>query len=317
MADPVLLPSKMVIDVDTGIDDAHAIMLALSRSDVDVLAITCAGGNVRIDDVVDNTLRVLQICGRMDVPVFKGASRSLLGKVSSFDSFAGSAWASPVKRGQVQPEHAANALVRLVNQFPGEITLVALAPLTNIALAVNLDPDFSKKVKDVVIMGGNIEARGRVSPCAEFNFFHDPEAAHIVLGSMKSIRLLPFEVCCRHNLSWEFMEQWTGQGTPRSNFLRDSLEFDVTTGKTSGRPGFRTCDGLAMAVAVAADNEEGQAVVTEGEDAYATVELCGQLTRGQMVVDWAGTLGKEKNVRLVLGLDMARVRQLLLSVVSH
>ncbi|KAL8566413.1 hypothetical protein ACOMHN_011991 [Nucella lapillus] len=266
---PSLVKQKLVIDVDTGIDDAHAIMLALSRSEVDVLAITCANGNVGIEDVVDNTLRVLQVCERMEVPVYKGASRSLLGKVSGFDNFSGSAWKTPVDRSHLQTEHAANALVRLVNQFPGEITLVALAPLTNVALAVNLDPDFPKKLKDVFIMGGNTEARGR-----------------------------------------EFMEEWTQKGTPKSDFLRDSLEFDVATAKNSGsRKGYRTCDGFAMATVL-----DGGVAMTE-EEAYATVELAGQLTRGQMVVDWARVLGRETNVRLVMGLDMARTQSLLQSIV--
>nr|KAG5688620.1 hypothetical protein BaRGS_033436 [Batillaria attramentaria] len=146
---------KVILDVDTGIDDAHAIMLALSRADIDVVAITCSNGNVKIDDVTSNTLRVLHACDRLEVPVYKGAARSLLGQVSKFDNFTGPAWTTPVDLKMVQSEQAANALVRLAREHPGKITLVALAPLTNIAMAVNLDPGFPSNLCDVFIMGGN------------------------------------------------------------------------------------------------------------------------------------------------------------------
>ncbi|XP_025090794.1 probable uridine nucleosidase 2 isoform X3 [Pomacea canaliculata] len=152
---------KVILDVDTGVDDAHAIILALTHPSVDVVAITCANGNLKIDDVVANTFRVLQTCKRFDVPVFKGAARTLLGKVSPSDNYSAEVWKTPVDLSKLQSEHAAIALVRFANQFPGEITLVALAPLTNVAMALNLDPNFSEKLHDIIIMGGNIGARGR------------------------------------------------------------------------------------------------------------------------------------------------------------
>ena len=105
------------------------------------------------------------------------------------------------------------------------------------------------------------------------------------------------------------MEEWTGGATPKSKFLRDSLEFDVPAAKESGRKGYRTCDGYAMATVI------DPSIVTEEEKSYATVELSGQLTRGQMVVDWSGVLKRDKNVSLLMGLDMVKMQQLLRSTV--
>ncbi|VDI65702.1 uridine nucleosidase [Mytilus galloprovincialis] len=156
---------KMIIDVDTGVDDASAIMLALSRPEVEVVAITCVNGNVAIDDVCRNTLRVLKVCNRLDIPVYKGAEKSILGEGERASHYHGNDGLGdaqnhePVDITMIKMEHAVNALLRLVNENPGEITLVALAPLTNIALALRLDPDFGSKLKEVFIMGGNIEGK--------------------------------------------------------------------------------------------------------------------------------------------------------------
>ena len=107
----------------------------------------------------------------------------------------------------------------------------------------------------------------------------------------------------------EFLEEWTGGTTKKSNFLRDSLEIDVHAAKKSGRKGYRTYDGCAMATVI------DPSIVTEEEKSYATVELSGQLTRGQMVVDWSGMLRKDQNVSLIMGLDMTKTQQLFRSMI--
>ncbi|GFO19906.1 pyrimidine-specific ribonucleoside hydrolase rihb [Plakobranchus ocellatus] len=300
---------KVILDVDTGIDDSHAIMLALAHHNVEILAITCANGNVNVDLVVENTLRVLKACGREDIPVYRGAERSLLGNTSQFENFSGEAWNTPVDTSVVQKEHAANAIIRIINNFPGEVTVVAIAPLTNLALAMRLDSTVGRKIKDLYIMGGNIEARGRVSPCAEFNFYNDPEAAQVVLKEFINITILPYEVCRKFLLPWDFFDIWTNAGTPASEFIRRSVLESAKPARVAGREGYRSCDGYCMALVL------DRSVVHSAEPVYATVELSGQLTRGQMVVDWDGLLGQPCNALIVKELDIGKIQALFMLMV--
>lgn len=157
------MAEKYIIDVDTGVDDAQAIMLALSRPEVEVVAITCVAGNVNVDQVCLNTLKVLTVCGRLDVKVYKGSNKPLVHEgfeatyFHGLDGLGDAKLDIAVSLDQIQKEHAVTAMLRLVNEYPGEITLVALAPLTNIAIALKQDANFGKKLKKVTLMGGNTQ----------------------------------------------------------------------------------------------------------------------------------------------------------------
>ena len=210
----------------------------------------------------------------------------------------------------LKSEHAVNALIRLINEHPGEITLVPIGPLTNIALACRLDPAICSKVKDLVIMGGNIEAKGNAFVSAEFNFHADVEAAHIVLNAFTTpISLVTWEVCLNHGFAWDFYDSYCGLGTNKSHFVKkiskQSSEFYKKKYAGFGL-GYTTCDPLAMAVAVHPD------IVTKETSVYATLELHGHLTRGQMVVDWRGHLGKEPNVKIVQEVNMEAHKALMM-----
>lgn len=300
---------KVILDVDTGIDDSHAIMLALAHPNVEILAITCANGNVNVDLVCENTLRVLKACKREDIPVYRGAECSLLGNTSQFENFSGEAWNTPVDCSAIQAEHAANAMIRIINNNPGEVTVVALAPLTNLALAMRLDSTVGRKIKDLYIMGGNIEARGRISTCAEFNFYNDPEAAQVVLKEFINITILPYEVCRRFHLPWDFFDMWTNAGSNVSNFVRRSVLESAKPGRAAGREGYRSCDGYCMSLVI------DRSVVLSAEPVYCTVELSGQLTRGQMVVDWDGLLQQPCNALVVKELDIEKIQGLFMLMV--
>ncbi|BFZ04355.1 hypothetical protein BsWGS_07394 [Bradybaena similaris] len=301
---------RVILDVDTGIDDSHAIMLALAHPNVEILAITCANGNVNVDLVCANTLRVLKACGREDIPVYRGAECSLLGNTSQFENFSGEAWNIPVDSSVIQPEHAANAMIRIITNNPGEVTVVALAPLTNLALAMRLDSTVGRKIKDLYIMGGNIEARGRVSTCAEFNFYNDPEAAQVVLKEFINITILPYEVCRRFLLSWDFFDLWTNAGTHVSDFVKRSVLESAKPARVGGREGYRSCDGYCMALVI------DRSVVLSAEPVYCTVELSGQFTRGQMVVDWDGLLQQPCNTLVVKELDIEKIKLLFMLMVK-
>ena len=184
-------PFPIILDVDTGVDDACALLLAALHPDVDLRAVTCVGGNASVDDVVGNTLKVLDVAGRRDVPVARGAARPLIEPagdarhVHGNDGMGDLGWPSSDRH--PDGRHAVELLRDLLRQAAsgepdGRITLVPLAPLTNIALLLRTYPEAAAGLREIVFMGGGAEV-GNATASAEFNVWHDPEAAAIVLES--------------------------------------------------------------------------------------------------------------------------------------
>uniref|UniRef100_A0A3Q1F7K1 Si:dkey-4e7.3 n=1 Tax=Acanthochromis polyacanthus TaxID=80966 RepID=A0A3Q1F7K1_9TELE len=203
------MSKKLLVDVDCGVDDAQAIMLALAAPNVKLLGITCVHGNTTVENVCKNALRVLQACNSLEIPVFKGAAKPILGNSINAGEFHGhdGLGDAPDSRAPgldlVQKEGAVSAMIRIVNENPGEVSLVATAPLTNLALAVKLDPSLPSKLRGLYIMGGNTESRGNTTVCGEFNFAADPEAAYIVLNDYHCPTYLAcWEFTCYSKLPW-------------------------------------------------------------------------------------------------------------------
>ena len=181
----------VILDVDTGVDDACALLLAALHPDVDLRAVTCVGGNAGVDDVVANTLKVLDVAARPDVPVARGAARPLVEPVRHArhvhgdDGMADLGWPSSGRRpdGRHAVELLRDLLSRAAQEGPAaRITLVPLAPLTNIALLLRTYPEAAAGLREIVFMGGGAEV-ANATASAEFNVWHDPEAAAIVLES--------------------------------------------------------------------------------------------------------------------------------------
>jgi len=184
-------PMPIILDVDTGVDDACALLLAALHPDVELRAVTCVSGNASVDDVVRNTLKVLDVAGRPDVPVARGAARPLLEPagdarhVHGEDGMADLGWPASQRHndGRNAVELLRDLLSQAVSGEPaGRITLVPLAPLTNIALLLRTYPEVAGGLREIVFMGGAAQV-GNATASAEFNVWHDPEAAAIVLES--------------------------------------------------------------------------------------------------------------------------------------
>ena len=178
---------RIIIDTDPGVDDAMAILMACKATDkLKLEALTVVDGNVSLDKVSKNALGILELCHMEHVPVYQGASHPLKSKQNYSDDFHGNNGMGDVeikaKTVELQKEPAVDYLIRMAKENKGEITIVPIGPLTNIALAIQKDKDFANNVKRLVIMGG-AESGGNVTPVAEFNFFHDPEAAKIVFDA--------------------------------------------------------------------------------------------------------------------------------------
>jgi inosine-uridine nucleoside N-ribohydrolase len=192
-------PRKIIIDTDPGIDDALAIYYALNSPELDVIGLTTVFGNVDCDQTTVNALRLLEIAGRTDIPVAKGALHPLIGTyrpnsglVHGLDGQAN--LNLPLPSNQAVSQSAAEFIIEQVNKAPGEVTLVPIGPLTNLALALRLAPEIAAKVKEVVIMGGNVYSVGNATSAAEANILSDPEAADVVLGAEWPVTLIGLDV---------------------------------------------------------------------------------------------------------------------------
>ncbi|XP_072957079.1 probable uridine nucleosidase 2 isoform X1 [Typha angustifolia] len=177
---------KLIIDTDPGIDDAMAIFVALNSPEVEVIGLTTIFGNVYTTLATRNALHLLEVAERTDIPVAEGSHQTIMKatKLRIADFVHGTDGLGnqnfPPPKGQPIGQSAASFLVEQANEYPGEVTVVALGPLTNIALAIELDPSFPKKIGQIVLLGGAFSVNGNVNPAAEANIFGDPDAADIV-----------------------------------------------------------------------------------------------------------------------------------------
>ena len=302
--------NRLIIDTDPGVDDAHAILLALAHPDVQVEAITTVNGNVNLDLTTANALKILDAAGR-DIPVYRGCDRPLISRLLHAAHVHGEDGLGdcniPPSKKSIQSEHAVHALVRMANENPGQFTLAAIGPLTNLAVALSLDPDLPKKIKNLVIMGGAIYGRGNTETVtSEFNIHTDPEAAHMVFSAWPMISLLSLETTLAHVFTRETLDRFFNLGTPRAKFFHDTNQkiLGFIRNRLNQDILFAP-DGLALAAAV----EPG--VVTKAEKKYVNVELNGAHSRGQTVVDWYGLTGKEPNTEIILEVNQQRFIELM------
>ena len=307
---------KMIIDTDAGVDDAQAIMLALSDPDVDVLAITTLTGNVHIRMVNPNVLTILEIMQR-DVPVYAGIDRPLIHEWEDAAEFHGGDGLGnfqdrPALTRCIEDEHAVLALLRLSREHEGELTLIALGPLTNIAAAIRLDPDFPARIKQFVFMGGAIAAHGNTPiVTAEYNIYTDPEAAYITLNAFPESTMLSWETTLAHGFAWDKFNALCAIDTVNGRFFRAISNATAERLKhTYGRPAYLLPDPLAMAITLK------PCLTKQSGKYYVTVELNGRSTRGQTVIDYNGINGNQPNVNIVQSLDTDGVYDLFVAALS-
>lgn len=298
---------RLVIDTDAGVDDAQAIMLALAHPDVQVEAITTVTGNTHVDNVVPNVFTTLAVMDKQ-VPVFRGAERPLIAPWGAEADFHGSDGLGDVpNRPSVtqkpESEHGALALIRLANTYPGELTLVTLGPLTNVALALRLDPTLPSKIKQLVWMGGTIRAQGNTAMVtAEWNIYCDPEAAYMVLDAFPMSTMLSWETTLDFPFTWAQFDTLCQIDTRAGRFFRDiSQKTAVFLRQIRPDFGYLLPDPLAMALTLEPD------IVQASQTHHVTVELTGTATRGQTVIDYMQLTQKPANVRIVTGLALERV----------
>ncbi len=230
---------KVLFDTDFAIppqDDALALLLALQSPELEILGITTVAGNKSMEQATVDVLRVLEIVGREAIPVFRGANLPLLHEKSEFAANTHGEWwsdepAAPPPGGfatkQAEAASAVDFIVETVKRYPREVTIVAIGPLTNIAVAVRQEPGFASQVKQLVIMGGAIaslpDGGGNVTPNAEFNFWVDPEAARAVLRSGIPIELSPLNVSRKSDFTKPWFDRIVAADTPIARLLAETM----------------------------------------------------------------------------------------------
>ena len=298
-------PTRLLIDTDPGVDDALAILMA--HHTADVAGLTIAAGNVGLGHTVANALKLVDVMGA-DTPVFAGCASPLVldaadaAFVHGQDGFGDTGYTASQRR--PADEHAVMAILRLSRETPGQLTLVALGPLTNLALALRLDPELPSRFARLVIMGGAVNGRGNTHRVpAEFNIGFDPEAAHIVFSGWPKFDLLDWEATVRHGLDYDDFARWLEVDSPRAQFYSAISRDTRSWAQAQGRERLFSADALAMAVALEPE------IVSEARECHVAVEMNGELTRGATVVDWEHRMQRPANARIILGVDQARFEE--------
>lgn len=300
---------RIVIDTDAGVDDAQAILLAFGHPDTKIEAFTTVNGNVSVEKTTANVLKVLDIAQK-NVPVFPGCARPLINPphhavhVHGKDGLGDCGM--PTSRREAESKHAVQALIDLANASPGELCLIAIGPLTNLASALQLDPELPYKYRELTIMGGAITSKGNMNITAEFNIYADPEAAHIVFEHWPKTHVLSWETTLAHVFTKDVLARFFAMGTEKANFFHDTNQIILNYIREHMRTEMLFApDALAVAAAIAPE------IVTKKENHYLSVELCGKFTRGQTSVDWWDTSGKPANAELILEIDQEQFNRMM------
>jgi inosine-uridine nucleoside N-ribohydrolase len=271
-------PFRVIIDTDPGVDDALALLLAMRSPELKIEAITPVAGNVPLELTLPNALRMVEIAGRTDIPVAAGAKSPLVRRLVTAtyahgeNGLGGAVFPEPKTKPVNQP--AAELIRQIVRQFPGEVTLLTIGPLTNIATALNTDAELAGMVRALVMMGGSLSG-GNITPAAEFNIYVDPEAARIVFQSGIPITMVGLDVTRKTSLTEDHLRQLQAGQNPVSQaaatIARNAIEHNRERGFVVG-PNMH--DSLAVAGFL-------DPSMLKLKEYYVDVETTGELTAGE------------------------------------
>ncbi len=298
----------IILDVDTGIDDAMAIAYAARSPELKLLGLTTLFGNIPVEIATRNSLFMLELLGRDDVPVLAGAGKPLFrpakGVYAEYvhgDDGLGNALGQQSPKGKAGSVHAAKFIVDQVRSMPGQVTIIAVGPMTNLALAVMMDPEIVRLVDNVVIMGGAVTVPGNVTPHAEANIHSDPEAAEYVFRSGLPITMVGLDVTMQTLLPRKRLQEWRDKGTRLGSFMADATDFYINFYE-SANPGIGGCalhDPLAVGMVI-------DPSFCKTEKMPVEVDVEGLLSTGRTIGDLRGGQQKPANVDVCLEVDAGR-----------
>jgi inosine-uridine nucleoside N-ribohydrolase len=271
---------RVIIDTDPGVDDAFALLFAMRSPELKIEAITAVSGNVPLELTLPNALRMVEIAGRADIPVAAGAKVPLLRRLVTAtyahgnNGLGGAVFPEPKTKPADEP--AAELISRIIRKYPGEVTLIPVGPLTNIATALNTDPNLAPLVRGITLMGGSLTG-GNITPAAEFNIYVDPEAAKIVFQSGIPIAMVGLDVTRKTTLTDNHVRTLEAARTPVSlaaaKIARNAIDH-------TREQGFLVGPNMHDSLAVAAFLDRS---ILKFKDYYVDIETTGELTAGETV----------------------------------
>ena len=298
------MPRKIIIDTDPGTDDAVAILLALAAPELEVLGLVAVAGNLRLGVTERNARALCEVAGRSEVPVYAGCARPILRAPVTAEHVHGPGGlgdlALPPPKKALHPEHGVDFLIETLRREPaGEVTLCALGPLTDVAMALVKAPDIAGKIGALVLMGGGDKPRSTVSPVAEFNIHADPVAAAIVFDSAVPITMIPMDVTQQ------------AINTPKRVAAVRALgnrcgEAAAAMMARERRGQFNPPLHDPCVIAYLLEPE-----IFDGSAVNVAVETGSALTMGMTVIDWRSVTGRKPNATVILKIDVDRYYRLL------
>lgn len=309
---------KVLLDVDTGVDDSIALLYALFNPEIEVVGISTVYGNVEAWLAAENTMKILDLAGAPDIPVVIGAEKPSCGEWGGRVSFIhgdnglGNV-ELPASRRRVLDQDVSLFHMEMAEKYEGELVVITLGPLTNIARTLETCPHFARKVKRVVMMGGTLSMRGNVSPVAEANFACDPQACDEVFTSGMDITVVGLDVTMRTRLKTEHMDWLSGCCSPRCrpavDYMRTALVHYMKGNQTQNYC-IGDCplhDPLAVMCAAAPS-------LVRTESRKARIECGGTYCRGMVVTDLREHPFQAEYVRFAVAVDDQRAIRELMSV---
>lgn len=322
------MKQSIIMDVDTGIDDSLALLYLLASPEAEIVAITCTSGNVPARQVAINNLAWLEVCNAPQIEVALGSEVPVVAPLMTTEEthgLQGIGWAElPPPTRTISERHATEVWVELARSRPGEIIGLITGPLTNLALALRIEPELPRLLKRIVIMGGTFKQSGNTTPTTEWNVAVDPESAKMVFDAFSGLPEDRMPIVCAldvteliemkpehvrriaklaHSTPPELITEEQPDGTrsgasnPIIRHLSDAVRFYMEFHVAHGQ-GFlaHMHDPFAAAVAIHPD-------LARVKLATVDVELAGALTRGQTIADWRGLWGREPNAAIVVSTD--------------
>ena len=298
------MTKKIILDCDPGHDDAVAIMLAAASSEIEILGITCVGGNSGLNNTVNNALKVCTLIERTDLKIYSGANKPIHYDLFTAEYVHGKTGLD--KKGDpiilnsnynIQEQNAIDFIIETCKSTSDQIYLCPTGPLTNIALSLQKDPLIKNKIKEIVFMGGAAMCLGNTTPSAEFNIYVDPHAANIVLNSGIAITMMGLDVTHKVNVNDSIINSIKSNNNKASIFFSDLMNFysrfhrDLY--KSNESPLHDPC-----VIAYLFNHK-----LFQGKKVHVQVEEKSELTRGETVVDWLGVKKLQPNCNVITEAD--------------
>ncbi len=294
---------KIIMDVDTGIDDAIAMCLALGNEKFEVLGFTTTFGNRKIDVTTENTLKILELIGRPEVPVARGAERPMVktympreySVVHGYDGLGD--MENPLPAPTIKPidMSAVEFMAKTLKESDEPITLVPVGPMTNVATLILAHPELKDKIKEVVLMGGST-MKGNASPVAEANIIQDPEAAYILFKSGVKLRMTGLDATWDGYIGFDELEEFFSGNEIAETILGMCGIYAEHYRDRMKNPGLAMHDSLTLGWLAKPE-------LVKSEDYYVTVDINGRYTYGMTVTDVKGILNKKPNATVAMGVD--------------